>query len=68
MSEELYMPDLEQAVEKLKGLDEYRVVLEFIRQGREGFISELRQAETPHDSMKLAGSIAALQELLETLS
>jgi hypothetical protein len=68
MSDETYNPDLAQSVEKLRGLDEYRVVLEFIRTERERFVGDLRQAESPNDVMKIAGSLATLQELLETLS
>jgi len=68
MSDEAYNPDLAQSVEKLRGLDEYRVVLEFIRLERERFVGDLRQAESPNDVMKIAGSLATLQELLETLS
>lgn len=68
MSTELPMPDLARSVEKLQGLDEYHVVIEFIRQERERFVGDLRQAESPHDVMKIAGSLATLQELLDTLS
>jgi len=62
------MPDLSVAVAKLHGFDEYHVVLDFLRQERERFVGDLRQAENPHDVMKIAGSLATLQELLETLS
>jgi len=68
MSDETYNPDLAQSVEKLRGLDEYRVVLDFIRTERDRFFADLRQAENPHDVMKITGSVSTLQELLETLS
>lgn len=68
MSDEPYNPDLAQSVEKLRGFDEYRVVLEFIRTERERFIGDLRQAETPSDVMKITGSVVTLHEMLETLS
>ena len=68
MSTEIPMPDLSRSVEKLLGFDEYHVVLDFIRQERERFVADLRQAETPNDVMKIAGSLATLQEMLETLS
>jgi hypothetical protein len=60
-------PDLQASVEKLLNLDEYRTVLDFIRDERERFFSDLRQAETPNDCMKIAGSVATLDELLTAL-
>jgi hypothetical protein len=60
-------PDLHTAIEKLNGLDEFRVVCAFIRDERERFFGDLRQAETSSDVMKLAGSVATCDELLQVL-
>lgn len=60
-------PTLNQAIAELAGRDEFRTILAFIQDERERFFGDLRQAETPHDVMKLAGSVATLDELLQTL-
>jgi hypothetical protein len=48
-------PTLEQSVVSLSDRDEYTTIL------------DMRQAEAPNDVMKLAGSIATMDELLQTL-
>lgn len=68
MNRELPHVDLTGAVQKLEGLDEWDIVLEFIRSERDRCFSDLGPSENPHDVMKQAGRIAALQELLEILS
>jgi len=62
-----YKIDLADAVRRLQGSDDFRVILDFLAQERDRFFADLRQAETPNDVMKVTGSIATLHELLETL-
>jgi hypothetical protein len=57
-------PTLEQSVQALSERDEYKVIVQYIKDERDRFFSDLRQAETPHDVMKIAGSIASMDELL----
>lgn len=61
-------PQLDAAIAELQHRDEFKTVLEFIKDERERFFGDLRQAETPNDVMKLAGSVATLDELLLSLS
>jgi len=62
------LPPLAQALETLRGMDEFQSVLAFMEDERKRLFMDLRQAENPHDVMKLAGSIATIQELGEILS
>lgn len=61
-------PALQVALVELSARDEFKVVLQFIREEREQFIRDLRQAEGPNDVMKLSGSISTLDELLMALT
>jgi len=61
-------PTLEAALAELNTRDEFRVVLTFIREERERFFGDLRQAENSNDVMKIAGSVAALDELIRQLA
>jgi histidinol-phosphate/aromatic aminotransferase/cobyric acid decarboxylase-like protein len=61
-------PTIQQAVEVLSDRDEYKVVLQFLRDERERLFGDLRQCADSNDVMKVAGSIAALDELLQVLS
>ena len=60
-------PTLSEAVHGLRERDEYRVILDFFRDERERFFDDLRQAATPHDVMKLAGSVATMSEVIAIL-
>lgn len=60
-------PTLEQSVKALADRDEYKVIVQFIRDERDRFFGDLRQAEGANDVMKLAGSIATMDELLGLL-
>lgn len=60
-------PTLDAAITELQSRDEYKVIVGFIRDERERFFGDLRQAETPNDCMKIAGSVASLDELLQIL-
>lgn len=61
-------PDIQTAVEALRERDEYATILQFIYDEREKFFGDLRQAESSNDVMKIAGSIATLDELIAVLS
>ena len=61
-------PDIQTAVEALRDREEYAAILQFIYDEREKFFGDLRQAESSNDVMKIAGSVAALDELLSVLS
>jgi histidinol-phosphate/aromatic aminotransferase/cobyric acid decarboxylase-like protein len=61
-------PDIQTAVEALSDRDEFKVIVQFIRDEREKFFSDLRLCESSNDVMKVAGSVAALDELLSVLS
>ena len=60
-------PTLEQSVLALSDRDEYKAILQFIRDERERFFGDMRQAATSDDVMKIAGSIATTDELLNML-
>lgn len=61
-------PTLDAALAELQHRDEFKVVLDFIKGERERFFGDFRQAESQSDCMKLAGSIATLDELLLALA
>jgi histidinol-phosphate/aromatic aminotransferase/cobyric acid decarboxylase-like protein len=60
-------PTIQQAVAELQHRDEFKVIVQFLRDERERFFADLRQAETPNDVMKLAGSTATLDEIIQLL-
>ena len=57
-------PTLEQSVKALAERDEYKVIVQFIKDERDRFFGDLRQAEGANDVMKIAGSIASMDERL----
>ena len=60
-------PTLEQSVQALSERYEYKVIIQFIKDERYRFFGDLRQAEGSNDVMKIAGSIASMDELLGLL-
>jgi hypothetical protein len=60
-------PTIQQAVEALRDRDEYRVIVQFVRDERERLFGDLGPAETPNEVMKIAGGVARLDELLQIL-
>jgi histidinol-phosphate/aromatic aminotransferase/cobyric acid decarboxylase-like protein len=60
-------PTLDAAIATLSDRDEYRVILDFIRDERERTFADLGAASDPHEVMKLAGGTARLDELLQIL-
>jgi len=65
---QLPRPKLEDAVAALREREEYQAILQFIRDEREKFLGDFRHCAASADVMKVAGSIAALDELLVALS
>lgn len=48
--------------------DEWLCLLKFLGDEKDSFQADLRQAETPNDVMKIAGSVATIAELKSTLT
>lgn len=65
MTTEIPKPTLLQSIELLSDKDEFKVIVSFIRDERERFFSDLRQAVDSNEVMKLTGSISTLSEILE---
>ena len=61
-------PTVQESIEALRDRDEYKVIVQFIRDERERFFGDLRQCATEADVMKCVGSVATLDELLQLLS
>jgi histidinol-phosphate/aromatic aminotransferase/cobyric acid decarboxylase-like protein len=61
-------PTIQQAVESLSDRDEYKAIVQFVRDERERFFGDLRQCVETNEVMKLVGSISTLDELLSLLS
>jgi len=61
-------PTVQQAIEALSDRDEFKAIVQFVRDERERFFSDLRQCENERDVMKCVGSVATLDELLQILS
>lgn len=60
-------PTLDAAIATLRDRDEYRVILDFIRDERERCLADLGPVTDPHEVMKLAGGVARIDELLQIL-
>jgi len=58
-------PTLEDSFARLRNLDEFRVVCEWIRQQREGALMELGEASDPNLVMKWSGVVKALDDQLK---
>mgnify|MGYP001287762111 FL=1 len=61
-------PTIQQSVEALAERDEFKAIVQFVRDERERFFSDLRQCESTIDVMKVVGSVATLDELLTLIS
>lgn len=61
-------PTIQQAVEALSDRDEFKAIVQFVRDERERFFGDLRQCAETNEVMKVTGSIATLDELLSLLS
>jgi hypothetical protein len=61
-------PTIQQSIEVLTDRDEFKAIVQFIRDERERFFSDLRQCMDNQEVMKVVGSISTLDELLTLLS
>ena len=61
-------PTIQQAVESLSDRDEFKAIVQFVRDERERFFADLRQCVEPNEVMKIVGSISTLDELLSLLA
>lgn len=61
-------PTVQQAIEALSDRDEFKAIVQFVREERERFFGDLRQCVETNEVMKVAGSIATLDELLTLLT
>jgi folylpolyglutamate synthase/dihydropteroate synthase len=52
----------------LSDRDEFKVIVSFLRDERERFFTDLRQATDSNEVMKITGSISTLSEMLDLLS
>jgi hypothetical protein len=68
MTTEIPKPTLLQSIEALSDRDEFKVIVSFIRDERERFFADLRQAVDPNEVMKITGSISTLSEIVDLLS
>jgi hypothetical protein len=60
-------PTIQQAVSALRERDEFKVIVQFVRDERDRLFGDLGPAETPNEVMKIAGGVARLDELLQVL-
>jgi histidinol-phosphate/aromatic aminotransferase/cobyric acid decarboxylase-like protein len=61
-------PTVQQAIEALSDRDEFKAIVQFVREERERFFGDLRQCVDTNEVMKVTGSISTLDELLTLLS
>jgi len=61
-------PTIQQAVESLSDRDEFKAIVQFVRDERERFFADLRQCVEPNEVMKIVGSVSTLDELLSLLT
>ena len=59
---------IQQAVESLYDRDEFKAIVQFIRDERERFFTDLRQCVETNEVMKIVGSVSTLDELLSLLA
>ncbi len=61
-------PTIQQSIEALSDRDEFKALVQFVRDERERFFGDLRQCMDNQEVMKVVGSISTLDELLTLLS
>lgn len=61
-------PTIQEACDALRNRDEYKAILLFLREERERAFGDMRQCSDSNDVMKVAGSIATLDEVIQLLS
>jgi len=60
-------PTIQEAVEALADRDEFKAIVQFLKDERERFFGDLRQCAEQNDVMKIVGSISTLDELISIL-
>jgi hypothetical protein len=65
---EIPKPTLADSISTLSDRDEFKVIVSFLRDERERFFTDLRQAIDSNEVMKITGSISTLSEMLDLLS
>jgi histidinol-phosphate/aromatic aminotransferase/cobyric acid decarboxylase-like protein len=60
-------PQLDAAIDTLRDRDEYKVIVQFIRDERDRMFADLGPVTDPYEVMKIAGGIARFDELLSVL-
>lgn len=65
---QLPKPTIQQAVESLSDRDEFKAIVQFVRDERERFFGDLRQCAEQNEVMKIVGSVSTLDELLSLLT
>jgi histidinol-phosphate/aromatic aminotransferase/cobyric acid decarboxylase-like protein len=60
-------PTIQQAIESLSDRDEFKAIVQFVRDERERFFADLRQCVETNEVMKIVGSVSTLDELLSLL-
>ena len=55
---------IQQAIGSLSDRDEFKVIVQFVRDERERFFADLRQCSETSEVMKIVGSVSTLDELL----
>ena len=63
MSEETPQKTVTEAIQHLKHRDEYKLILDYIKQLRDETLMDLGACKDPYDVMKLTGGAARLDEL-----
>ena len=61
-------PELDVAIKTLCDRDEYKVIVDHIREERERCVADIGTVATPNEVMRSAGAVAALDYLLNLLS
>ena len=68
MTTEFPKQTVAEAIQILSDRDEFKIIVEFIRDERERFFMDLRQATDSNEVMKITGSISTLSEIIELMS
>lgn len=61
-------PNIQEACDALRDREEYRVIVDALRDERDRFFSDLRLCSDPNEVMKVAGSIATLDEIIALMA
>lgn len=67
MSDEAPKPTLEESLGRLRNLDEFRVVVAFLKAEREAAISAMLDVQNDGEAMKAAGIVGNLQNVINLL-